>query len=144
MDEESREGLLVFVLSEHGPLRRALRDLLGGEGMEVVGESASAAEALALIAELRPRVLVLDSRTPDRNPFRVLRRARDVLPTLGCVALISYPHQRPAPPAVPPGCVFVLREIANHNLPAAIRDAAAKERAPEGAPNGTATGRAGA
>lgn len=124
-EEGGRARLRVFVLSADERFRRAVGDLLEHEGMEVVGESGSAREAVGLIGVLCPDVAVLDSRVPDGEGVQVCRQARDSMPGLGCVVLASYPHESPAPGAAGPrGCEFVLREIGAHDLPGAIRRAA--------------------
>ena len=42
---DPQEPLRVFILDDHELVRQGLKDLLEGEGFEVVGESGSAAEA---------------------------------------------------------------------------------------------------
>ena len=51
----------VFLLDDHEIVRRGLRELLEGEeGFAVVGEAATAEEALARIPATSPEVAVLD------------------------------------------------------------------------------------
>ena len=60
----------VFLLDDHEVVRRGVRDLLEAEeGIEVVGEAGTAAEALARVPAARPDVAVLDvvSRTAMRS-----------------------------------------------------------------------------
>ena len=55
----------VFLLDDHQVVRRGLKDMLEDEpDFEVVGEGSTAAEALARVPALRPRVAVLDVRLP--------------------------------------------------------------------------------
>jgi DNA-binding NarL/FixJ family response regulator len=73
----------VFLLDDHEVVRRGVRDLLEAEeGIEVVGEAGTAAEALARVPATRPDVAVLDVRLPDGNGVEVCREIRSRLPEL--------------------------------------------------------------
>ncbi|MFI1814754.1 response regulator transcription factor, partial [Streptomyces sp. NPDC020422] len=56
----------VFLVDDHEVVRRGLRDLIDAEtDMTVIGEAATAEQALARGPALRPDVAVLDVRLPD-------------------------------------------------------------------------------
>ncbi|HUV47865.1 MAG TPA: response regulator transcription factor, partial [Actinomycetes bacterium] len=81
----------VFLLDDHELVRRGLYDLLSLEDdLEIVGEAATAAEALARIPAVRPDVAVLDVRLPDGNGVEVCREIRSAMPTVNCLMLTSY------------------------------------------------------
>ena len=81
----------VFLLDDHEIVRRGLRDLLEQEAdLEVVGEAATASEALARIPPTRPDVAVLDVRLPDGNGIEVCREVRSARPEIACVMLTSF------------------------------------------------------
>ncbi|MFJ2598411.1 response regulator transcription factor [Streptomyces erythrochromogenes] len=64
----------VFLLDDHEVVRRGLRDLLDAEAdLTVVGEAATADQALARGPALRPDVAVLDVRLPE--PVCLLMRS---------------------------------------------------------------------
>src|SRR5579875_2646321 len=70
----SEGQIRVFLLDDHELVRQGLRTLLEADGdMVVVGEAATAAEALARIPAARPDVAVLDVRLPDGNGVEVCR-----------------------------------------------------------------------
>jgi two-component system, NarL family, response regulator DevR len=73
-----RAGLIrVSVLEDHEYLRDVLTERLDGEpDMAVVGGCGSAAEAVRLIAALRPDVAVLDVYLPDGDGIAVCRQTR--------------------------------------------------------------------
>jgi DNA-binding NarL/FixJ family response regulator len=81
----------VFLLDDHQVVRRGLKDMLEDEpDFEVVGEGSTAAEALARVPALRPRVAVLDVRLPDGDGVTVCRELRSKLPELSCLMLTSF------------------------------------------------------
>ncbi|WP_052229838.1 response regulator transcription factor [Streptomyces sp. CT34] len=69
-----RDGLPVIrvvLADDERMVRTALRAILGAEAdMEVVGEAANGAEALSLIRELRPDIVLMDVRMPDTDGIR--------------------------------------------------------------------------
>lgn len=66
--------ILQTVLADDEPLaRQKLRQMLGDiAGIEVVGEGASAAEALDVIRETAPQLLFLDIRMPGNDGFALI------------------------------------------------------------------------
>jgi two-component system response regulator DevR len=80
----------VFLVDDHDIVRRGLCDLLEAEGMEVVGEAATAEEALSRIPPTRPEVAVLDVRLPDGNGVEVCREIRSRHPEIQCLMLTSF------------------------------------------------------
>jgi DNA-binding NarL/FixJ family response regulator len=64
-------GRTVLIVDDHDSFRAAARALLEAAGLEVVGEAADGASALAAVAELRPEVVLLDIQLPDLDGFAV-------------------------------------------------------------------------
>jgi two-component system, NarL family, nitrate/nitrite response regulator NarL len=55
----------VVVVDDHGPFRECLADTLNAEqDVRVVGQGASAAEAIMLVEDLRPDIVLLDLEMP--------------------------------------------------------------------------------
>ena len=77
----------VFILDDHELVRRGLRELLEGEGFEVVGTSGTAHDARKQIPALRPDVSVLDARLPDGTGIEVCRDVRSIDGSLKCLIL---------------------------------------------------------
>src|SRR6476660_7061920 len=81
----------VFLLDDHEVVRRGVADLLEAEpDLTVVGEAATAAEALARVPAVRPDVAVLDVRLPDGDGVSVCRDLRSEFPDLACLMLTSF------------------------------------------------------
>jgi DNA-binding NarL/FixJ family response regulator len=59
------DKIRVVIVDDHAMLRAGLEQLLGGEpDLDVVGKAASGAEAIALVRELRPDVVLMDLQMP--------------------------------------------------------------------------------
>jgi two-component system, NarL family, response regulator DevR len=81
----------VFLLDDHEVVRRGLREMLEADGgVEVVGEAATAEQALARIPPTRPDVAVLDVRLQDGDGIEVCREVRSRHPEIHCVMLTSF------------------------------------------------------
>jgi two-component system, NarL family, response regulator DevR len=117
----------VFLLDDHEIVRRGLADLLEAEdGLTVVGEASTAAEALARIPASRPDVAVLDARLPDGSGIDVCRDIRSSMPEVRCLILTSYDDNDALFAAVMAGAAgYLLKEIRGSNLVDAIRQVAA-------------------
>ncbi len=118
----------VFILDDHELVRRGLRELLEGEGFEVVGTSGSARDARKQIPALRPDVSVLDARLPDGTGIEVCRDVRSIDGSLNCLILTSYDDEQALRGAVLAGAVgYVLKQIGGTDLIGALRRAARGE-----------------
>ena len=83
----------VVVVDDHEVVLKGLRLALESErDMRLVGEARSADEALPLITDLRPDVVLLDVRLGDHYGPEVCRRILAELPDTAVVMLTSYPQ----------------------------------------------------
>ena len=117
----------VFLLDDHEVVRRGLRDLLEVEGeFEVVGEASTAAEALARVLAVKPRVAVLDVRLPDGNGVTVCRELRSRMPQLTCLMLTSFSDDEALFDAILAGASgYLLKQVGGTDLVGAVRTVAA-------------------
>ena len=117
----------VFLLDDHEVVREGLRHLLQAEDdIEVVGEAATAAEAIQRIAELRPRVAVLDVRLPDGSGVEVCREVRSHDHNIACLMLTSFSDDEAIFDAIMAGASgYVLKEVRGSDLVSDIRKVAA-------------------
>ncbi|RNI19466.1 response regulator [Flexivirga caeni] len=113
----------IFLLDDHEVVRRGIRDLLTAEpDFEVVGEAATAAEALREIVLTRPDVALLDVRLPDGSGVEVCRDARSALPGLKALMFTSYTDARALQAAVLAGASgYLLKDIVGPSLTDAVR-----------------------
>jgi DNA-binding NarL/FixJ family response regulator len=101
-------------------------DLLEAEpDLTVVGEAATAAEALARVPAVRPDVAVLDVRLPDGDGVTVCRELRSQLPDLRCLMLTSFADDDALFDAIMAGASgYVLKQIRGTDLVGAVRTVA--------------------
>ena len=77
----------VVVVGDHDAFRAQLRKVLEQAGIEVIGEARSGAEALALVEEARPDVVVMDLHMPGMDGFEATRRLAAATPPARVVVL---------------------------------------------------------
>ncbi len=122
-----REPVRVFLLDDHEMVRRGVRDLLEEEpDIIVIGEAATAAEAVPAITRLVPDVAVLDARLPDGHGVDVCRDVRSVHPEIGCLMFTSYDDEDAVMAAIMAGAAgYLLKQIRGIDLVDAVRRVAA-------------------
>lgn len=121
-------AISVFLVDDHEIVRRGVAHLLDREpDVEVVGEAASATEALARIPAVHPDVAILDVRLPDGEGISVCRDLRSLLdPPPACLMLTSYSDDQALFGAIVAGAAgYLLKDVAGTDLVSAVRTAAA-------------------
>lgn len=113
----------VILVDDHELVRRGLRDFLNDErDFEIVGEAATAADAVTVVGVNQPDVAVLDVRLPDGNGIEVCREIRSRWPEVKCLMLTSFSDERALLNAVLAGASgYVLKETKTADLVADIR-----------------------
>ncbi len=111
------------MLDDHEVVRRGVADLLESAGdIEVVGEAATAAQAMARVPALMPQVAVLDVQLPDGNGVVVCRDLLSALPELKCLMLTSFEDDEALLDAIIAGASgYVLKQIRGTDLIGAVR-----------------------
>ena len=124
---ELTEDIRVFLLDDHEIVRRGIADVLEEQpGIVVVGEAATAGEALRRIPAARPHVAVLDARLPDGSGIDVCRDIRSSAPEVRCLILTSYDDNDALFAAVMAGAAgYLLKEVRGTSLIDAVRQVAA-------------------
>jgi DNA-binding NarL/FixJ family response regulator len=81
----------VVLADDHDAVRAGIRCILqNAHGIEVVGEARNGAEAIQLVAQLKPDVLLLDMEMPVLNGIEVARQLHEAGDTVQILALSSY------------------------------------------------------
>src|SRR6202049_1172145 len=79
----TRIKIKLLIADDHAIFRDALRKLLDSDDeITIVGEARNGAECIQMLDELKPDILLLDLRMPDKNGLAVLEEVNfDTLPT---------------------------------------------------------------
>jgi two-component system, chemotaxis family, chemotaxis protein CheY len=97
MDTPLFPDLSVLVVDDNSYLRRVVRDMLARVGLRRISEAPDGAEALSLLSELRPDLVVLDWDLPILSGEEFVRLARtpstSPAPTVPIVAMIAQPQK---------------------------------------------------
>lgn len=123
-------AIRVLVADDHVLMRRSLRNLLEGEpDLRVVAEAGELNDIAARLAQVRPDVLIVDIGMLGRSRLQALRELREHQPAVQIVALATDDDPISAGRMLDGAAVaFVLKELADTDLPAAVRQAARGEQ----------------
>ncbi|HTL84212.1 MAG TPA: response regulator transcription factor [Acidimicrobiia bacterium] len=113
----------VLLADPHALFRRGVRMVLDEEpGIEVVAECADGLDAVDLIAELAPDLVLIDVRMPGISGIEATRRARSLVPNLKVAILTVSEDDEDLFAAVRAGATgYFLKEVSIEDLPAAVR-----------------------
>ncbi|WP_283135838.1 response regulator [Rhizohabitans arisaemae] len=115
-------GPRVLIADDQALIRGGFRLILTTRGIEVVGEAADGAEAVAAARDLRPDVVLLDVRMPNMDGLEAARRilARD--PACRVIMLTTFDLDRYVYAALSLGASgFLLKDVTPEHLAAAVR-----------------------
>jgi two-component system, chemotaxis family, chemotaxis protein CheY len=97
MDTPLFPDLSVLVVDDNTYLRRVVRDMLARVGLRRIAEAPDGAEALSLLSEMRPDLVVLAWELPILSGEEFVRLARtpstSPAPTVPVVVMISQPQK---------------------------------------------------
>ena len=120
------EPITVFLLDDHEIVRDGLRGLLEAAGLSVVGEAATAAEAVRRVLAVRPQVAVLDIELRDGDGVSVCREIRAALTETAVIMLTSHDDDEALFASIMAGAAgYVLKQVRGNDLVAGIRRVAA-------------------
>ena len=111
-------SLRILVVDDHEVVRLGVRALINDEpGMEVVGQAGTVKQAVSLVKELLPDVVVLDMRLPDGHGVDVCRQIKADFPEIRIVVLTSFPDEEVILDAIACGADgYVLKQIGSGEL----------------------------
>jgi DNA-binding NarL/FixJ family response regulator len=118
----------VLLVDDHDLFRTGLRTLLEAQGVDVAGEAETGTEALNLIRELAPDVVVMDLNMPGIGGVEATRQISMLAPRTRVLVLTISDQDADVIDAILAGaCGYLLKDAAIQELMAGIRAAAAGE-----------------
>src|SRR5262249_3010549 len=126
-DAGSRAVISVLLVDDHALLRAGLRSRLEREGdITVVGEAATADQAVTNARALQPDLVLLDLMLPRKNGVEAIPEIGKVSPQSKVLAVSSQPAPSSVRSALAAGAAgYVPKRAADTELLAAIRQVAA-------------------
>ena len=116
----------VLLVDDHEVIRVGLRTVLGqNQGVTVVGEAGTMAEAIEQAQKLKPDVILMDVRLPDGSGVNACREILSTRPDTRVIFLTSYADDDSVLAAVLAGAHgYVLKEIDSAALLDALQSVA--------------------
>ncbi|MFB8088771.1 response regulator [Streptomyces sp. NPDC055992] len=114
----------IVLADDERMVRTALRAILEAEdGLEVVGEAATGAEAVSVVRALRPDVVLMDVRMPETDGIRATEQILGGLdPAPRIVVVTTFEHDAYVYEALRAGAAgFLLKRAAAEELVQAVR-----------------------
>jgi DNA-binding NarL/FixJ family response regulator len=122
------ESLRVLLVDDHDLFRTGLRNLLDEQGVQVVGEAATGADALRLTRELAPDVIVMDLNMPGMSGVEATRHITAVAPLTRVLVLTISDQDSDVMDAILAGaCGYLLKDASIQELMRGIQSAALGE-----------------
>ena len=107
-------------------MRAACRQILSAHGIEVVGEAATADEAVAEVARTSPDVVLMDVRMPGRTGIEATAELAASQPAARVLVLTTFDHDEYVDGALRAGAAgFLLKNATPEALVAAVETVAA-------------------
>src|SRR5690625_1265136 len=105
------DPIRVMIIDDHEVVRRGLTNVVdAAEGLSVVGEAGSVAEAIRRLALVDAQVLLVDLQLPDGNGIEIITAAADLPDPPPSVVLTSFDDDGAVAAALSAGAkAFVLK-----------------------------------
>jgi len=122
---DSDPALHVVLVDDHHFFREGLRGMLEADGMVVAGEAADGVEAVSLVRELRPDVVVIDLNMPDCSGLEAIPRITAADADVQIVVLTVSADGDDVLDALAAGaCSYILKDTRTDAIVSAVRQGA--------------------
>lgn len=116
------EPIRILLVDDHKIVRQGVRAFFDAhEGIEVIGEAGSGAEAVKLVEERVPDVVLMDLIMPEMDGVEATRLAKSISPRTQIVVLTSYHDDEHIFPALQAGALsYILKDVEMDELAEAV------------------------
>ena len=127
-DEQALAEVRVLIVDDHDLFRSGLRSLLEDEGVHIVGEASAGQEALNIVREVAPDVVVMDLNMPGMGGVEATRHISTMAPLTRVVMLTISDQDNDVIDAILAGaCGYLLKDSSIQELIAGIKAASRGE-----------------
>jgi len=120
-EKPSASGIRVLIVDDHELFRRALREHLEANGVDVVGEAHDAEGAVAVATETMPEVVLMDIRMPGGSGIDATRRLLEAVPGTQVLMLTIHTEDVVIAEAIMAGASgYLLKDAGGDQILAAI------------------------
>jgi len=118
-----RDEIRVLIVDDHAILRDGIRSLLERQDdIQVVGEAANGRDALALVGNLRPDIVLMDVAMPEMNGLEATQLIKASYPQVRVLILTQHDDVAYVDPLLRAGASgYVLKRSGGREVLAAIR-----------------------
>ena len=122
-DEQSPTRIRLIIAEDHAVVREGTRQLLEREpDLEVVGEAADGAQAVALVEQLRPDVAIMDISMPVMTGIEATTRIKAIHPNTAILILSAYDDDQYVFALLAAGAAgYLLKDVPAAELVRAVR-----------------------
>jgi len=113
----------IIIADDHAVLREGMRNLLERENdFEIIGEASDGEEAVRLVSELKPDVVLMDIVMPKLTGIEATRQIKQTSPTTNILVLTAYSDIRYILGLLEAGaCGYLLKNARSNEIAGAIR-----------------------
>src|SRR5258708_38145026 len=127
-EERQGDSLRVLIVDDHDLFRTGLRNLLEEQGVQIVGEAPSGTEAVRIVREIAPDVVVMDLNMPGMGGVDATRHITAIAPLTRVVMLTISDQDNDVMDAILAGaCGYLLKDASIEQLISGIEAASRGE-----------------
>ncbi len=118
----------VLLVDDHDLFRTGLRNLLEERGVQIAGEAATGADAVRLVREVAPDVVIMDLHMPGMSGIEAIRQIASIAPLTRVLVLTISDQDEDVLHAILAGaCGYLLKDASVDELIRGIEAAAVGE-----------------
>lgn len=123
MGNVASDSIAVLIAEDHALVREGTRQILEAQDdLNVVGEAADGHQAVALVADKRPDVVIMDISMPALNGIEATREIKRQFPTTNILILTAYDDDQYIFALLDAGAAgYLLKNVRGEELVRAVR-----------------------
>ncbi len=113
----------IIIADDHKVVREGTRELLQKESdLEVVGEAGDGGEAVKLVKELQPDVVIMDIAMPGLNGIEATKQIKTLFPRIAVLILTAYEYDQYVFALLEAGAAgYLLKDVRGQEVIEAVR-----------------------